>query len=91
MNVYIVGTTIELTVSFADEDGNPIDPAGVTGSMMTPDRVTAPLVGIARNSLGNWSAPYTPTQNGLHQYRFVGAGTHASADEQSFIAQTVFV
>lgn len=92
MNSHIVGTLIELDISFKDlTTGNPADPTAVTGWIRDPTGVTIDISGtIVRNSIGEYKAPYTPILNGLYTYRFFGTGAVAAADEGTFAARTAF-
>lgn len=86
---YICGTLIELTGNFFNEDGDPADPTAVTGTIRLPDLTEEDLV-ITLSAVGVYIAPFTPTQNGLHEYRFSGTGAIVAASEGAFTAQTVF-
>lgn len=86
---YIVGTAISLQGVFQDVDGTPVDPTGVTGKVRLPDGTTQNLT-VTKKAIGIYTAPFTPTLNGLHEYRFAGTGTFVAAGESNFLAQTVF-
>jgi hypothetical protein len=86
---YTVGTTIQITATFTDDDGVKVDPTEVTAELRTPAGVLEDLT-VVRDSTGEYHADYTPALNGLHQYRFIGTGAVAAANEGSFMAQTTF-
>ena len=91
MNQYIVGTLVTMTVTFRDANGSLVDPTTVTAEIRLPDQTVVDLTsGIAHPSTGVYSANYLTSQNGLHQYRFNGAGTVKAAQEGAFTAQTSF-
>jgi len=86
-----LGTSIQLVANFTDVDGNPVDPiGGVTGVVLDPAENDTDLV-VTREQIGQYSAPFTPELNGLHQWRFAGTSPTPAAVEDSFIAQSAFV
>lgn len=89
MNQYTVGTNIVLTATFRDATGALADPTAVTATIMLPNGTKA-IVAATKTAVGIYTANYTPTVNGLHGYRFEGAGAVVAAAEGAFLAQTTF-
>lgn len=90
MNQYIVGTQMSLKVTFTDSVGTLVNPTAVTGEIILPDQTTEEFETITNPSTGIFVQLFTPTQNGLHQYRFAGTGAVIAAQEGNFLAQTSF-
>jgi hypothetical protein len=89
MKQYIVETEVSLSAMFKDASGNLVDPTDVTGEIILPDQTVVALAPV-RMSLGVYRALFTPTLNGLHQYKFQGTGVVVAAVEGRFTAQTSF-
>ncbi len=89
MNQYLVGTRVLLAGLFTDANGNAIDPTTVAAKIRTPDGVVSDLT-VQRDGVGAYSVPFTTAAVGLHQYRFVGTGAAAAANEGAFLANSVF-
>lgn len=87
------GTTLRLTVSFTDEDGDAVDPATVTFSTATPSgRVTSYVYGtdaeVGKSAVGSYYADIVPDQSGRWQFRWLTTGTGtALATEGDFVVQ----
>lgn len=86
-------TTLRLTVSFTDEDGNAVDPATVIFSTHSPTCTTTDYVygtdsEVGKSSTGNYYADIVPGDSGRWHFRWVttGAGT-ALVTEGDFIVQ----
>lgn len=91
METYFCGETVELLASFTDENGDPRNPDSVTCTVLLPDGTTETPT-VTNTDVGAYSAMFTPTLNGLHQYRFTGeADPLESAVESAFMAQTDFM
>lgn len=92
MNQYICGQEVNLAVVFSfSVDTQPVDPAAVSAEVLLPDGTTTDLTpDIVHSGVGQYSVLFVPTLNGLHQYRFSGAGGINAAAEGAFLAQTVF-
>lgn len=91
MNQYIAGTNIEMDATFRDANGALFDPSVVTAELRLPDGTVVDLSAeVIRRSIGDYYAPYAPTQNGLHVFRFAGAGLINVAGESNFFCQTQF-
>ena len=88
---YIVGTQLELRVNFTDQDGDPADPNTVTAVIRLPAQTEEVLTpDITHPGIGDYRVLFTPTMNGLYEYRFDGDGAVTAAGEKYFTAQTVF-
>lgn len=91
MNQYIAGSVVELRVLFKDLDGNLVDPTEVVGEVRAPDGSVIDITAqIQRESLGTYTAPYTPELSGLYIYRFVAEGSVIAAGEGRFNSTTYF-
>lgn len=88
--LYSMGTVVQMNAAFTDLNGSPIDPSGgVTAEIRTPDLVVTNITGtIVKTGTGVYYALFTVVQNGLHAYRFSGAG--AASQEGAFIGQSGF-
>lgn len=89
LNVYFVGTQIDLDGAFLDLNGNPIDPSTVLIYVRTPDGETQQLT-AQRKGPGVWGANFIPQMNGLHLYRIIGQGAVNVSQEHSFMATSDF-
>lgn len=89
---YIVGTEINLSVSFTNvTTGEPADPTAVEAYVMLPDGTVENIsADVVQDETGEFHAPYTVALGGLYGFRFVGTGDVAAAGESSFSGQTEF-
>ena len=88
---YTVGSVVELRAAFTDQNGTPKDPSTLAAYVLQPDGTQVDLTSaIVHENLGDFYAPFTPTMNGLHEWRFTGAGDIAAAGEGAFMAQLNF-
>lgn len=92
MNQYICGQEVNLAVLFSfSVNAQPFDPAAVSAEILLPDGTVEDLTpDLVHNGAGQYSVLFIPSLNGLHQYRFSGAGGINAAAEGAFMAQTVF-
>ena len=91
MNGYVIGTRLTLNGLFTDPAGAPIAPTTVEAKIMQPDGVILDLTGgVTTPTTGTYVVDFTPTQEGLHTYRFQGTGACVAADEQTFTTRTAF-
>jgi len=74
MDEYEVGSTIKLTVTFKDYDGNLINPTTVTLIIILPSGSTVSIAvdSIYNEGLGIYYANYTITEVGDHTYTYTG-------------------
>jgi hypothetical protein len=86
-------TTLRLTVSFTDENGNAVDPTTVTFSSSSPGGTLTSYVydtddEVGKASTGNYYADIVPDESGRWHFRWktTGSGT-AIATEGDFIVQ----
>jgi hypothetical protein len=89
---YTVGTAIRLEAVFTDEAGTEVDPTAVEAELLLPDGSIVKFTGVQviKTATGNYYVDYTPTANGLYQYRFDGTGTVIAANEGYFTADSSF-
>ena len=91
MKQYIVGTEVTLEGKFYDEEGGLADPDSVSAEIRLPGGTVEDLTSsVSKDAVGIYSVAYTPTTNGLYEYRFSGTGSLIAAGENSFMAQTFF-
>lgn len=91
MEQVLCGTTLELSATFRDENGNPVNPDTVTGEIREPGNETPLDLTVTNPATGVYLAQYTPLINGLYQYRFSGVlGPLSGGVENSFYGQTQF-
>ncbi len=80
-----IGDVVTLTGEFRVA-GVLTDPTTVACEVRAPDgTVTTPLV--TRRGVGVYDASFTPTQPGVHTYRFVGTGAAAGSERSFFRVQ----
>ena len=89
MNSYAVGSVVELDGSFKDENGASIDPTTVIVTVKSPSG-TLGTPTVSKDGTGEYSALYTISEAGVHQYRVEGTGAVVVASEGAFVAETVF-
>lgn len=86
-------TTLRITVSFTDENGDVVDPATVTFSTYTPSGTATSYVygtdaEVGKSSTGNYYADIVPGESGRWRFRWVTTGTGtALATEGNFAVQ----
>lgn len=92
MNQYTVGQQLELKVSFANDDGDPIDPDMVSCEILQPDGTVVEPTPIQHAASGVFMVNFSPDQIGLHEYRFEASnsGVAVSAAESAFLTTTDF-
>lgn len=90
MDHIFIGTLRDIVVNFADSAGNPVDPDTVTAEIKLPDDTVVQLA-VIKEEVGQYSAAFTPTLNGLHRWRFDGDSAAPVTIEDSFMAQSMFV
>ena len=90
MNAYQVGDLVRISAAFTNEAGAAADPTTVTllvklryviGSTATT--YTYPT-NITKDSTGNYHVDFTPTTEGIWDYRWVGTGSVQAAAESAF-------
>lgn len=89
-----VNTSLRLTVTFVDSDGDPVDPDTVTFKTCSPCRQTASYVydtddEVGRSGVGLYYADIVPDKAGRWFFRWetTGAGT-SLATEGDFLIQS---
>ena len=95
---YYVNTTMRLTASFTEDDGDYVDPATVTFKTRSPASVEATYVygtddEVQRLSAGRYVADIVPDESGRWHYLWVttGAGTAIVMEGTFLIQASVFV
>jgi hypothetical protein len=90
MNSYQVGDLVRISAAFTNSSGAAADPTTVTllvklryvvGSTATTYTYPAQIV---KDSTGNYHYDFTPTTEGIWDYRWVGTGTVQAAAEDAF-------
>ena len=88
MSEYNVGDKRRLTGTFTDLAGALDDPTVITFRIKEPDgTITSHASGggiVTNISLGVWYVDFTITQEGIHNYEFIGTGDVVTAEESSF-------
>ncbi len=86
-------TSLRLTVTFADDNGDAVDPATVTFSTYSPSgSLTNYVYGtdseVGKSAVGNYYADIAPDESGRWHFRWktTGAGT-SLVDQGNFIVQ----
>jgi len=84
-----IGDLVRLSGTFADLNGNLLDPTAVILSIREPSgAVTSFQYGhdafVVRESVGKYYMDFAPNAEGLHFYRFAGTGAVTAAEEKSF-------
>ncbi len=88
---YIVGTQIQLSAQFKNEDGVEVDVDQVSMRIIDPSETTLNLDSlITRLGVGLYAVDFVPDQSGLYIYRFFSEGLVKAAGEGDFTAQTSF-
>ncbi len=86
-------TTLRLTVSFTDENGDAVDPTTVTFSTFSPGGTQTDYVydtddEVGRSAAGAYYADIVPGESGRWHFRWKTTGTGTSiATEGDFIVQ----
>ena len=68
MDLYYLGTEVELDGSFVDINNNPVDPTTITITVRQPDGTLINEAPVVRKGPGLWSAKIVPTQIGMYIY-----------------------
>src|SRR5690242_12498095 len=92
MNDYSVGDLIRLSVSFTDSSDQAADPTTVTCLVkrryqlppVTTSTYTYAGGTVTKASTGSYYVDFTPTTEGIWDYRWVATGTVVAADEGAF-------
>jgi hypothetical protein len=90
---YFPGSPIRLTVTFADTDGNGVDPTTVKIRTFDPEGYEASYLyntdaNVGRNDTGSYYADITPDKFGLWRTRWETTGTNTTfASEDRFNVQ----
>jgi hypothetical protein len=84
-----IGDLIRLSGTFADLNGNLLDPTVVTLSIKESSGVVASFqygrdAFVVRESVGKYYMDFAPNMEGLHTYRFAGSGAVTAAEEKMF-------
>ena len=84
---YSLGSVIKLTANFKNASVN-VDPAAVILRIKNPLGVQVSYtygvdLELVKESVGNYSLNFIPTQEGRHVFQFSSTGTYASAAESS--------
>jgi hypothetical protein len=84
-----IGDLVRLTVTFADLNGNLLDPTAVTLSIKEPSGVVTSFqygrdAFVVRESAGKYYMDFAPSMEGLHTFRFAGSGAVTAAEEKMF-------
>ena len=86
---YDIGDLVRLSATFTNTAGAVTDPTATTCSIRVPSgTVTTHTYGVSadlvRDSTGLFHLDYSPTVEGIHNYRFVGTGACQTAEEKPF-------
>jgi len=88
MSHYNIGDTIRVKATFKDADDALSDPSTVTVTVYEPDGTETDYTltggGVQKESTGVYYADITPTQAGIHWYRFSSTGNPALIEEANF-------
>jgi hypothetical protein len=84
-----IGDLVRLSGTFADLNGNLLDPTAVTLSIKEPNGATASFqygrdAFVVRESVGCYLMDFAPSTEGLYTYRFAGTGAVTAAEEKMF-------
>lgn len=91
MNVYQQGQTVKLRCKITDPDtGQPVDPTSMVISIRSPKGVRTSSAGT-KTAPGEYSAIFTPNEDGIWSYRFEGQGARTSVDEGRFFVRRSMV
>ena len=88
-----VDDTKRIAINFQDDDGNDIDPTGLTFKWMSPSgTITSYVYGtdaaLVRLSTGDYHIDVTPDESGRWRWRWISTGTgKASVTEGSMVVQ----
>lgn len=88
-----VDDTKRLAINFQDDDGNDIDPTGLTFKLMSPTgTLTTYVYGtdaeVVKLSTGDYYVDVTPDESGRWRWRWVSTGSgRASVTEGSIVVQ----
>lgn len=87
MNSYDIGSVVDLSVTFTDLTGNPVNPSGVELLLQTPDGVTEiiPIGALLNPSAGVFTYANTTTQHGITYYRYQASGSLVAVADGSFM------
>jgi hypothetical protein len=90
MTAWHVGDVVDLRGSFADENGQPVDPTTPTLTIIQPDATVVQISGAQLNHLstGNYSHLYTIAQAGVTQYTWSAAGNVTCTGSGILVADT---
>lgn len=89
MNAYQVGDLVHLTVSFVNSVGTPTDPTAITCTVKlryvgTTTTYTYAGGTVTKTGTGEYYVDFTPTTEGIWDYRWTGTGTVQAAVEGAF-------
>lgn len=88
-----VDDTKRIAINFQDDDGNDVDPDGLTFKWMSPrGTVTTYVYGtdaqVIRLTTGDYHVDVTPDESGRWRWRWISTGSgKASATEGSIVVQ----
>jgi len=91
--VYLIGKTITLSVSFYNKLGVLTNPTTITLKIRLPGGTVTTLTtaSLTNVSAGIYTYDYKITQSGLHYYRFDGDGTVDTVEDGMFnVATSIF-
>ena len=83
---YLIGQQVRITFTVRDITGA-LASTTASGKITSASGVTTNLT-IVNDSTGVYHADFTPTEQGLHQVRFVGTGAVVTAQQDAFIVET---
>jgi hypothetical protein len=82
---YAAGTQVTMTGLFKDVNGALVDPTTVSAKISLPSGAIVDLTSsVVKNSIGNYSAVYTPVVAGGFNYQMQGTGNCAVAAYGAF-------
>ena len=91
MNSYHVGALVRISAAFTDTNGAAADPTAVTllvklRYVIGATETTYTYAGgtVTKSGTGAYYVDFTPTTEGIWDYRWVGTGAIQAADENAF-------
>lgn len=92
VNEYVLGTPVELTVTFTNLAGDPTDPSTVVCKVKKPDDTESDFTGtdLANDDTGVYSTIFVADQVGDWRYRWEGSGALVAATEAIFTVWSAF-
>ena len=84
-NIYLIGNVVRLTANFSVA-GTATDPSPAPVCTVKAPGGGTSTPSVTKSATGVYFADFTPTEAGLHTYRWAGEGTAKSAAETTFFA-----